>query len=98
MKYLILLALLFCTPAMANAVTPLRYTGNVRQEAQQGVIIHRAPTDDSSGYQELVLRIVPGFEGPSTPSGLVWIVPLPSPAVRFAVAEKDGARERPGTA
>jgi len=28
------------------------------QAAQQGVIIHRAPTDDAPGYEELLLRVV----------------------------------------
>lgn len=90
MRTLAILALLSLgAPLGASCVTPAQYLGDVAQHAQQGVIIHRAPTDDAPGYQELLLRVVPHFKAADeTPGALAWILTVPGKPLRYDVADK----------
>ncbi len=73
---LLLLSLLCCSPLSALLVPMSGSTTGVRAARTEVVVVHRAPVGDKPGYQELLIRVTPVFEG--TPSArLAWVIPLP---------------------
>src|SRR5690606_6039321 len=59
------------------------------QAAQQVVILHRAKTDDAPGYQEMLIRVQPFFQGAQgNPEYIAWVITVPSKPLRYDVADK----------
>jgi hypothetical protein len=87
MRYLTLLALLYAAPLAACCMVPIDYPGDVDQSRQQVVILHRAPTDDAPGYQEMLIRVQPFFkDADTTPSHLAWVITVPNTPTHYEVA------------
>ena len=84
MRYIALLMLFAAGPLAACCMTPAGYTGDVDQALQQVLLIHRARHGDTPGYQEMVIRVQPFFQGAETfPSELAWVVTVPSKPERY---------------
>lgn len=90
MKYLALLMVLLNAGALAACcMVPRSYSGDVDQAAQQVVILHRAKTDDAPGYQEMLIRVQPFFQGAQgNPEYIAWVITVPSKPLRYDVADK----------
>lgn len=83
---LLLLSLLCCSPLAALLVAPSGSTTTVHAARTEVVVIHLAPVGDKPGYQELLIRVTPLFEG--TPATrLAWIIPLPAAPAAFGNAD-----------
>lgn len=88
MKYLVLLLMITASPLGACCMVPNDYTGDVDQSAQRVVIVHRAPDGDTPGYEEMIIRIQPFFQGAdANPSGMTWVVTVPSKPLRYDQAD-----------
>jgi hypothetical protein len=84
MKYAALLMLFTAGPLMAGCVTPLDYTGDVDQAAQQVLVLHRARKGDTTGYQEMIIRVQPFFQGAEAfPAELAWVITVPGKPERY---------------
>lgn len=90
MKYLALLMVFLNAGALAACcMVPRSYSGDVDQAAQQVVILHRAKTDDAPGYQEMLIRVQPFFQGAQgNPEYIAWVITVPSKPLRYDVADK----------
>ena len=88
MKHLALcLLLLLAAPLGARCLVPLDYPGQVKQDRQQVLILHRAKVGDAPGYQEMILRVTPYFDGAeNNPASLAWIITVPSKPLRYDIA------------
>lgn len=74
---LLLLACILQSPLYAFCLLPSGHEGRVSVARTEAVIVHRATTEDAPGYQEMILRITPVFEG-TPPARAAWIIPLPA--------------------
>jgi len=90
LKYLALLMVFLNAGALAACcMVPRSYGGDVDQAAQQVVILHRAKTDDAPGYQEMLIRVQPFFQGAQgNPEYIAWVITVPSKPLRYDVADK----------
>jgi hypothetical protein len=87
MKTALIIAL-FAGPLSACCMVPGGYAGDVDQSAQRVVVLHRAASGDTPGYQEMLIRVQPFFQGAeSNPDHLVWVVTVPSKPLRYEVAD-----------
>ena len=95
MRYLLLL-ILINGPLAACCMAPRDYPGDVDQAKQQVVIVHRAATDDASGYQEMLIRVQPFFKDAETnPTHLAWVITVPNTPARYDVAGEPALQAGP---
>lgn len=85
---LLLLACILHAPLCAICLLPISHDGRVEVARTEVAIVHRAATEDAPGYQEMILRITPVFEGES-PSRLAWIIPLPAEPLLVGIADAE---------
>ncbi|MCA8919552.1 MAG: hypothetical protein KDB32_10775 [Planctomycetes bacterium] len=84
MNYLAIVVFILAGPVSACCMVPRDYPGDVDQSAQRVVVVHRAPDGDTPGYQEMIIRVQPFFQGSETnPTTMTWVVTVPSKPLRY---------------
>jgi len=87
MKYAVWLILVLAAPMYACIHVDVGFEGKLNQAAQRVIVLHRAPSGDTPGYQEMLIRVQPQFEG-GAPAHAAWVITVPSTPLRYDVADK----------
>ncbi|MCB9894980.1 MAG: DUF2330 domain-containing protein [Planctomycetes bacterium] len=90
MKLAVLIMMMFGAPLSACCMVPFGYPGDVDQSAQRVVLVHRAKSGDTPGYEEMIIQVQPFFQNADTnPEYMAWVLTLPSKPLRYDIATKE---------